>query len=54
MAGGFVANDRLVVALSRSLALAVVHHRGFRLVPEANPHFAMRRDEALDAILSLT
>ena len=52
MAGGFVANDRLVVALP--LALAVVHHRGFRLVPEANLHFAMRRDEALDAIFSLT
>ncbi len=35
-----------------NIALAVVFHRGFRHLPEANLHFMMRRREALDAILS--
>ena len=34
-----------------NIALAVVFHRGFRYVPEANLHFMMRRGDALDAIL---
>ena len=39
-------------AIPDNIALAVVFHRGFRHVPEANLHFMMRRREALDAILS--
>ena len=39
-------------ATLNNIALAVVFHRGFRFLPEANLHFMMRRDEALDAILS--
>ena len=39
-------------ATLNNIALAVVFHRGFRYLPEANLHFMMRRDEALDAILS--
>ena len=34
-----------------NIVLAVVFHRGFRYLPEANLHFMMRRREALDAIL---
>ena len=41
-------------AALNNIALAVVFHRGFRHVPEANLHFMMRRGEALDAILSPT
>ncbi len=33
------------------IALAVVFHHGFRLLPEANLHFMMRRR---DALLSLS
>ena len=36
------------------IALAIVLHRGFRHVPEANLHFMMRREDALHAILSPT
>ena len=39
-------------ATLNNLALAVVFHRGFRYLPEANLHFMMRRQDALDAILS--
>ena len=39
-------------ATLNNIALAVVFHRGFRYLPEAQLHFAMRRREALDAILS--
>ena len=38
-------------ATLNNIALAVVFHRGFRYLPEANLHFMMRRREALDAIL---
>ena len=38
-------------ATLNNIALAVVFHRGFRYVPEANSHFMMRRGDALDAIL---
>ena len=38
-------------ATLNNIALAIVFHRGFRHVPEANLHFMMRRKEALDAIL---
>ena len=38
-------------ATLNNIALAVVFHRGFRHVPEANLHFMMRRRDALDAIL---
>ena len=41
-------------ATLNNIALAIVFHRGFRHVPEANLHFMMRRDDALDAILSPT
>ena len=34
-----------------NITLAVVFHRGFRYLPEANLHFMMRRRDALDAIL---
>ena len=37
-----------------NIALAIVFHRGFRPVPEAKLHFVMRREDALDAILSPT
>ena len=39
-------------ATLNNIALAVVFHRGFRHVPEANLHFMMRRRDALDAILN--
>ena len=39
-------------ATLNNIALAVVFHRGFRHLPEANLHFMMRRQDALDAILS--
>ena len=39
-------------ATLNNIALAVVFHRGFRYVPEANLHFMMRRREAIDAIMS--
>ena len=39
-------------AIPDNIALAVVFHRGFRYLPEANLHFMMRRRDALDAILS--
>ena len=39
-------------ATLNNIALAIVFHCGFRYVPEANLHFMMRRQEALDAILS--
>ena len=39
-------------ATLNNIALAVVFHHGFRYVPEAQLHFMMRRDKALDAILS--
>ncbi len=38
-------------ATLNNIALAVVFHRGFRHVPDANLHFMMRRGDALDAIL---
>ena len=38
-------------ATRNNLAIAIVLHRGFRYLPEAQLRFAMRRDEALDAIL---
>lgn len=41
-------------ATLNNLALAIVFHRGFRYLPEANLHFMMQRQEALDAILSPT
>ena len=41
-------------ATLNNLALAIVFHRGFHHVPEANLHFMMRREDALDAILSPT
>ena len=41
-------------ATLNNIALAIVFHRGFRHVPEANLHFMMRREDALDAILSPT
>ena len=39
-------------ATLNNIALAIVFHRGFRHLPEANLHFLMRPLEALDAILS--
>ena len=39
-------------AIMNNIALAIVRHRGFRFVPEALDHFAMRREEAFDAVLS--
>ena len=41
-------------ATLNNIALAIVFHRGFRHLPEANLHFMMRREDALDAILSPT
>ena len=41
-------------ATLNNIALAIVFHRGFRHVPEAGLHFMMRREGALDAILSPT
>ena len=38
-------------ATLNNIVLAIVFHRGFHHVPEANLHFMMRRKEALDAIL---
>ena len=38
-------------ATLNNIVLAIVFHRGFRHLPEANLHFMMRRREALDAIL---
>ena len=39
-------------AILNNIVLAVVFHRGFRHLPEANRHCMMRRDDAFDAILS--
>ncbi len=39
-------------AMLNNIVLAVVFHNGFRYLPEANRHYAMRRDDAFDAILS--
>ena len=39
-------------ATPNNIALAIVFHRGFHHVPEANLHFMMRREDALNAILS--
>ena len=39
-------------AIMNNIALAIVRHRGFRFVPEALDHFAMRREDAFDAVLS--
>ena len=39
-------------AMLNNMVLAVVFHRGFRYLPEANRHCMMRRGDALDAILS--
>ena len=41
-------------ATLNNIALAIVFHRGLRHVPEANLYFMMRREDALDAILSPT
>ena len=41
-------------ATLNNIALAIVFHRGFHYVPEANLHFMMRREDALEAILSPT
>ena len=41
-------------ATLNNIALAIVFHRGFHHVPEANLHFMMRREDALGAILSPT
>ena len=39
-------------ATLNNIALAIVFHRGFRYLPEAQMHFLMRRQDGLDAILS--
>ena len=39
-------------AALNNIVLAVVFHCGFRHLPEAHRHYMMRRDDALDAILS--
>ena len=39
-------------ATLNNIVLAVVFHHGFRFLPEANRHYMMHRDEALNAILS--
>ena len=39
-------------ATLNNIVLAVVFHRGFRYLPEANRHYMMRREDALEAILS--
>ena len=39
-------------ATLNNIVLAVVFHRGFRYLPEANRHYMMRRGDALEAILS--
>ena len=39
-------------ATLNNIVLAVVFHRGFRFLPEANRHYMMHRNEALDANLS--
>ena len=36
-------------AIMNNIALAIVRHRGFRFVPEALDHFAMRREDAFSA-----
>ena len=41
-------------ATLNNIALVIVFHRGFRHLPEAHLHFMMRREDALDAILSPT
>ena len=41
-------------ATLNNIVLALVFHHGFRYLPEANTHFMMRRQEALNAILSPT
>ena len=41
-------------ATLNNIALAIVFHRGFHYVPEANLHFMMRREDALHALLSPT
>ena len=39
-------------ATLNNIVLAIVFHRGFRYLPEAQQHFMMRRQDAIDAILS--
>ena len=39
-------------AILNNIALALVFHRGFRYLPDANMHFMMHHQDALDAILS--
>ena len=39
-------------ATRNDIALAIVRRRGFRFVPAATTPFMVRRDDALDAILS--
>ena len=41
-------------ATLNNIALAIVFHRGFHHLPDAQMHFMMRREDALDAILSPT
>ena len=41
-------------ATLNNIALAIVSHRGFHHLPDAQMHFMMRRDDALDALLSPT
>ena len=41
-------------ATLNNIVLALVFHQGFRYLPEANTHFMMRRQEAINAILSPT
>ena len=41
-------------ATLNNIALAIVFHRGFHHLPEANLHFMVQRQDALDAILSPT
>ena len=41
-------------ATLNNIALAIVFHRGFHHLPDAQLHFMMRRNDALDAILSPT
>ena len=41
-------------ATLNNIALSIVFHRGFHHLPDAQMHFMMRRDDALDAILSPT
>ena len=41
-------------ATLNNITLAIVFHRGFHHLPDAQMHFMMRRNDALDAILSPT